>query len=103
MSALYNYFGATFTDVLHEFQGAPLTTFDSIADADGQAQIESAMDDAERVVLSHLPPDYRQFLDRIDYEIVEMFADKLAAALSSRGIETEHRSMRFLLTKSTSW
>ncbi len=82
MTALYNYFSATFTDVLHEFQGAPLAAFDSVAGADGQAQIETKMDVAERVVLAHLPPDYRALLDRVEYEVVESFADEGQASVS---------------------
>lgn len=82
MAALYNYFGATYQDVLHEFQGAPLTTFDSVVGADGQAQIEAKMDTAECVILAHLPPDYRGMLDRMEYELVETFADEGQSSVS---------------------
>jgi len=77
MAAQFNYFGATAAEVLHEFKGAAYTDFETSPGAgDGEAEVGSALDRAEDVLLAYLPPRYRRVLTRVEGEIVEESADE---------------------------
>ncbi len=83
MSAQFNFFGATAAEVLHEFKGATYNDFETSSGAgDGEAEVTSALERAEDVLLAYLPPRYRRLLSRVEGEIVEEYASAGQASVT---------------------